>query len=107
MSKANYITRAKKRAMEREQIKKMTPIPCPFCNCANVDVIPAYVVGYYMAVCDGCNASSSAEDSIEKAVAAWNKRPREAELVAEIERIARINDEIRAEINILLLPMAA
>ncbi|MFA5376921.1 MAG: Lar family restriction alleviation protein [Dehalococcoidia bacterium] len=107
MSKANFITPAKKRAIERERIKKITPMPCPFCNCAGVSVIPAYIIGDFMVVCDECNASSSSEDSVEKAVAAWNKRPRENELVAEIERIARINDDIRAEINILLLPRAS
>jgi Lar family restriction alleviation protein len=107
MSKANFISRAKKRAIERERVKRITPIPCPFCECVNAEVIPAYVVGSFMVVCDECNASSSAEDSVEKAVAAWNRRPREDKLTAEIWRIAEINDNIRNEINILLLPKAS
>ena len=107
MSKPNFISPAKKRAIERERTKLTTPIYCPFCDCANAEVIPAYIVGNYMVVCDVCNASSSSEDSVEKAVAAWNKRPREDALKAEIQRIAEINDEIRKEINILLLPRAA
>lgn len=67
--------------------------PCPFCGSRDVEMFDAggdpYSFSMLYVHCNNCNADSKMCDSIDDAVAAWNRRAIDVdalrEVVAEIE----------------------
>lgn len=71
--------------------------PCQFCESNDIDIL-TYEEEYHtrkVAECMDCGARGSVCDSKEEAIEAWNTRPAEDALKAEIERLKAALNEIR------------
>ena len=63
-------------------------LPCPFCGATDVTVGVRLGDEYIVAVCKNCEAFGPSDDaSYVLATMAWNRRPIEAALTTEIERL--------------------
>lgn len=95
--------------MPEQQHKALEP--CPFCAHIGVSVAEQSTYRWGAAVCDGCGAvgpeirKSYGEDESEwgpHAIAAWNRRPANAEL----RRLHAENEALRKERDEMLLLLA-
>ena len=71
--------------------------PCMCCESNDIEII-TYEEKYHsrkIAKCMNCGARGSVCDSKEEAIEAWNTRPAEDVLTAEIERLKKTIKEIR------------
>lgn len=62
--------------------------PCPFCGSRDVDVFDAggepYARSQPYVHCNNCNADSEMCDSLDEAIAAWNRRAIDVDALREV-----------------------
>lgn len=87
---------------EEREAPSASPIPCPFCGCPTCEVLHARSTGYLpkdrfpFVRCVGCGAESCVCETLEAAIAAWNRRAADSRILAANERAAALQAALKS-----------